>query len=898
MTAGWRRWMRIWRRNPDADVDAELRFHLDERVEDLVARGMPTVAARAQALEEFGDLDTARAQLGAIDRRIAEKHQRADWWEGIAQDLRHTLRGLARSPGFTVMVVVTLALGIGANAAVFSVLDRLFFAPPAGVPHPEQIRRVFMTRRFAGQPTAQLSSLFNYPEFHSVAAALPASVRVAGVVTGHARIGPSPDAPLRDFAYTVGDYFGVLGLHPAIGRFFSGEETRGPARTAVAIISHRLWLQRFGGTATVLGQPLDLGPHRYTIIGVAPRDFGGTGLDAYDVWVPFNTIGSWVGAPGDVYDAIHTAMIRMVAYAPSTLDVAALRVATTRGLRGSPVPWDSVATAAIGPLRGAELPDFYQRQYAVSTRLAGVAAIILFIACANVANLMLARATVRRRETAVRLALGVSRRRLVARSLAESMVVALLAGGAALVAAAWTAAVLRALILARVQWGGPSIDLRVGLFAAAVSLAAGVGAGLVPAIQGSKSALTEALKSGARSGSPARSRTRTTLVVVQAALSIILLAGAGLFVRSLRSVESIDLGYDAPRLIFASASAADNPAFDRKITAQLPVLSERIRLLPGVERTALTLYAPLRGFSTMDTFLPGRDSLPHVGNFPGPLVTIVSPGYFATLGTRLREGRGFSDDDRVGAEPVIVVSRSVAQAYWPGQEALGKCLIIGKRTDACRRVVGVVTDSRTIGIVGDPAPMYYLPFGQAPEGWTQPGTIAIRVEPAGRAAAEAAVARMIRQTLGPGAMVSVHSMDDFEAPELAQWRLGATLFSGAGLLALIVAAIGIYSTMSYGVSQRTREIGIRVALGARGANVARLIVGQGVRVILAGIVLGVLAAIALGRLVSPLLYGVTPHDPLVLSGAGAVLVVVAVVACLVPARRAARVDPMETLRAE
>ncbi len=454
MTAGWRRWLRIWRRDPQADVDAELRFHMEARVEDLVARGLSDPDARAQALEEFGDVDATRRRLGAIDRRIAEQHRRADWWEGMAQDLRHTLRGLARSPGFTLMVVVTLALGIGANAAVFSVLNRLFFAPPAGVPHPEQVRRVFITRRFEGQPTPQLSSLFNYPEFHSVVAALPASVRVAGVVTGHARIGRSPDAPPRDFAYTVGDYFGVLGLHPTIGRFFSGAETAGPGRTAVAIISHRLWLQRFGGTATVLGQPLDLGPHRYTIIGVAPRDFAGTGLDAYDVWVPFNTIGSWVGAPGDIYHAIHTAMIRVVAYAPNPRDDAALRVATTRGLRGSPVPWDSAATAALGPLRGAEMPDFYRRQYAISTRLAGVAAIILLIACANVANLMLARATVRRRETAVRLALGVSRRRLVARSLAESMVVALLAGGAALVAAAWTSAVLRALILARVQWGG------------------------------------------------------------------------------------------------------------------------------------------------------------------------------------------------------------------------------------------------------------------------------------------------------------------------------------------------------------------------------------------------------------------------------------------------------------
>jgi putative ABC transport system permease protein len=899
MTAGWRRWLRIWRRSPETDVDAELRFHMEARVDDLVARGLAPDVARAQALEEFGDVEAARAELTAIDRRMARRHTWADRWGGVALDLRHTLRGLARSPGFTVMVVLTLALGIGANAAVFAVLDRLFLAPPAGVPYPDRIQRLFVTRQFPGQPTPQLGSEFSYPEFRSMLAALPASVRAAGVASGRTRIGPSSDAPVRDFGYTVGDYFGVLGLHPVVGRFFSGAETTGPGRTPVAVISHRLWTERFGGTAAVLGQPLDLGPHRYTIVGVAPRGFSGTGLDAYNVWVPFNTIGSWEGASDAAYHNIGTGLIRVVARAPGVRDVAALEAGATAGLRGSHVPWDSTAKATVGPLRGADMPDFYLRQYAISERLAGVAAIILLIACANVANLLLARASVRRRETAVRLALGVSRRRLIARSLAESVVVAVLAGAAALVTAAWTSGVLRALILARVQWGGPSVDLRVGLFAASVSLVAGVAAGIVPAVQASRSDLTEALKSSSRNGSPGRSRTRSALVALQAALSVVLLAGAGLFARSLRSVESIDLGYDAPRLIFASAAATDDSALDREIAARLPALAARVRLVAGVTRTALTLYAPLRGFSSMDTFLPGRDSLPPVGEFRAPIVVVASPGYFATLGMHLLEGRGFTDHDRAGAEPVVVVSRSLARAYWPGQDALGKCLVVDTRTGPCRRVAGVVNDARTIGIVGAPAPLYYLPFAQAPAGWRQPGAMAIRIaERVDPAAVKAAVEGVMRDALGPQANVSVHAMHDFEAPELAQWRLGATLFSGAGLLALIVAAIGIYSSVSYGVSQRTRELGIRLALGARAPGVIGLVVRQGVRAVAFGVLLGILVALALGRLVTSLLYGVSPHDPAVLGATAALLLVVAGLASLLPAHRASHVDPMETLRAE
>ncbi|HVB37003.1 MAG TPA: ABC transporter permease, partial [Vicinamibacterales bacterium] len=765
MTSGWRRWLRIWRRSAAADVDAELRFHLDERTEELVAAGLTWSAARSQAEAEFGDLEAARAQLGEIDRRIAERQRRAEWWETIAQDLRHTLRGLARSPGFTVMVVVTLALGIGANAAVFSLLNRLFLAPPAGVTHPEDVRRVSLTEHSPNRPAPYTRSAFNYPEFRSVAAALPSSVHVAGAVPREERIGRSADAPRREVNFTVGDYFGVLGLRPAIGRFFSGAETGIAGRTAVAVISHQMWRAQFAGTQAVLGQPLDLGPHRYTIVGVAPKGFAGDGLDAVDVWVPFNTLDSWASPTPDYYDQTGTMMIRMLAHTPSPAAVSALQTDATRAFRTSRRVGDSLATASVTPLRGAAGPEFYERQLAIAERLAGVAAIILLIACANVANLMLARAASRRRETAVRLALGVSRRRLVGQLLSESVVVAGVAGLAAVLTVVWGAAALRELILPNVQWGGGALNLRVGLFAAIVSLGAGIAAGIVPAIQGSRPDITNFLKSDARSGRRVRSRTRTTLVVVQAALSLVLLAGAGLFIQSLRDVESIHLGYDAPRLLFASAGAEDDPSRAREITARLPALADRIGLVPGVERVALTGVAPMRGFSTMDVFLPGRDSVPRVGRFGGPLVAFGSAGFFSTLGIRVLAGRGFTEADRAGAAQVVVVNRTLAQAYWPGESAVGKCLIINKRTDPCRRVVGVVVDAHMLGVVEDPIGVYYVPLAQAPHGWTDPGTIVVRAAPGERAAVRVSVLHDLRNALGPQAVVTVRSMDDIVGPE-------------------------------------------------------------------------------------------------------------------------------------
>jgi predicted permease len=896
MTSGWRRWLRIFTRDPQADVDTELRFHMDARVEDLVARGASLDDARAQALAEFGDVDATRERLGAIDRRIAGQHRRAEWWEGIAQDLRHTMRGLARSPGFTVMVVVTLALGIGANAAVFSVLDRLFLTYPDGVVHPEQIHRmeVHTTNRRTGTP--QVRGVLSYPEYKELAQALPGS-EIAGWGYWQAHLGAGAGAPQVNVTQVAGDYFGVLGVRAAHGRVFRADEWQVGTITPVAVISDAMWRTRFGADSAIVGKSLALGVHEYTIIGVAPRGFRGTDINAADLWVPLNTEGSWKPEAEHGVLSEFTAFIQVVLRLQGPRDAAHVVATGTRVMRGSRTARDTLATVTLPAAVGVS-QEFIGKQGQIAKRLAGVAAIILLLACANVANLLLTRGMQRRREIAIRLALGVSRKRLGLQLLLETGVVAALAGAAALLVAVWGAGALRHALLPDNVWGSPAVGARVAAFTAFVAALAAVAAGLVPALQSASPNLNAALKAGGQSGATPRSRTRSALMITQAAFAVVLLGGAGLFVRSLQAVKGIDVGYDTSRMVVASANydvdgtPPDGPSHGQRLTRAADLL----RHAPGVQALGLAATPTMQSINFETLHLPGVDSVPTLEGAP-PLTMFVSPGFFEASGIDLRAGRRFSDGDLKGSEPVVIVSESMARTFWPHDAAVGKCVIVGKAADPCRRVVGVVTDEHVVNIV-EPTMMHlFLPLAQsAADG--RPGEIVLRAAPGQVAGVVREARRELVNQFGDAAIPDVRAMRDVLNPQLQPWRLGAALFSGAGLLALLVAAIGIYSAMSYGVSLRRREIGIRMALGARGLSVARLIVGQGVRVVLVGIAIGVVAALAMGRLVASLLYGVTPHDPLVLSATAGVLIVVAIVACLVPARRAARVDPMETLRAE
>jgi predicted permease len=556
---------------------------------------------------------------------------------------------------------------------------------------------------------------------------------------------------------------------------------------------------------------------------------------------------------------------------------------------------DSSAAARVEPLVRSSLLN--SPGVSIAARLAVISLLILLIACANVANLLLARGMQRRREIAVRLALGVSRHRLVRLLLMESGVAAACGGVVAIGVAFEGAAVLRHMLMPEMRWADATINLHVLVFTLLVAMLAGVGAGAIPALQSSRPDLVRSLKGGARGDARHRTRLRAALLVVQAALSVLLLAGAGLLIRSLRNVEAIDTGYATQRIVFASIDPdPDHRERRSAIAARLPDLATSLQHLPGVEAVGVTSDLPMYALNFEDLFLPGHDSLPKV-TADGPYAFFASPSYLTTMGVRLVRGRVFEATDRFGAGAPVLVNETMARAYWPGTDAVGQCVILDARKNGCSTVIGVVSNTHARQIIEPkPAMQFYMPL--ADTGFGQAGVIALRASDGRTPLVVAEVRRALDAEFGGWAAPHVRVMFDYIDPELQPWRVGALLFSAAGLLALLVAIVGIYSTISYTFSQRTHEIGVRMALGARPATVLRLVVGAGVRTVFVGVVIGIALALAGGRFVASMLYRTSSHDPMVLATVSIALLLVAVLACLVPAWRALRVDPASALRAE
>jgi len=556
---------------------------------------------------------------------------------------------------------------------------------------------------------------------------------------------------------------------------------------------------------------------------------------------------------------------------------------------------DTLVTTRTGSIIAARGPGKKVQEVEIATHLGGVALVVLVIACANVVSLLLARAVRRRREIAMRLALGISRRRLARLVLTETVLLASLAGVAAILAAVWGGLALRGILLPDIHWAESPVDWRVLAGAVTATLLAGLAAGIVPALQSGTTELTEVLKAGAREGYVRRSGVRSVLVVAQVALSVVLLVGAMLFVRSLANVRALGLGFDTDRLVFARV-AFDAP--DAKRDSLRPVilaeLAEKLRAVPGVRSTALTTMRPMAGFSMME-FFPDADTLAH--RKPEGMFWAVSAGYFATAGTRIVAGTDFPNVGAAGTPPSVIVNTAMANTMWPGESPLGRCVRFEKPDGRCNAVIGVVETARWGQVIEDATPQFYLPLANMPfSGWSA-RTIAIRAEPA----MAPAVIRSARQMVAaafPGGDPVVERMSDVVEPDYRPWRLGATLFTMFGLLAGLVAATGIYGVISYAVSQRMHEFGVRVALGAQFADVLRHVLGEGLRTVVVGVGVGVALALAAGRLVAALLYGITPRDPGALATVSVVLLIAAAVAALVPAWRASRVDPLLVLHRE
>ena len=893
----WRRFVRFWRSDVAADVDEELRFHFDARIADLVAQGLSPEAAAARAVTEFGDVDAVRADLVETGQRLDARRDRRAWFDALRQDLVYALRALRRSPAVSLTIILTLALGVGANTAMFSLLDVIYLRAPAGVGDADAVRRVWSERTFSSG--TQFWSGFDYAGYVASAQA------VAGraVVTlyqgpGKRQLARGENAPTVNAAGAAASYFAVLGLQPQLGRFYLPDEDRLTTAAAVAVISEHFWRRAYGGKRDVLGQELSLDGRPFTIIGVAPPGFRGIDLDATDVWVPIGAYVRGTGPRGPPWwQNPNVNGFRVVLrLAPGVRD-AELVPRLTQALRGPGIGYkrDTLTVAALGAINAERGPGKVSTEMQVATRLAGVALIILLTACVNVVNLLLARVVHRRREIAVRLALGISRRRLVRLLVTESGLLSVGAGAAALAAAWYGSAILRTLLMPEVEWHGAPLHWRVLLFALAAALVAGTVAGLVPALQAVSPDLTATLKAGARSGVVQRARLRACLVAAQAALSVVLLVGAVLFVRSLHHVKAHDVGYAVDRLVFATATYDTRDSLrDAAFPGRLRALEERLAAIPGVERVALTSMRPMWGMSFAPYFIEGDTA---GRKLPDGVFTAVSPDFFAAAGTQVLRGRPWSDARGAETSVAVLVNEAMAQALWPGQDPLGRCVRFKEPTAPCTTVIGVVQNAIVTSIGEEPQAQFYVSLDHPPMKTWGAREVIVRADPRHVPQVQAALRQLLRAEF-PGAIPSIHTMAEAMAPEYRPWELGARLFTLFGVLALLVAAVGTYSSVSYAVSQRTHEFGVRLAIGARPADVLRQVAGEGLRIALVGAAAGIALALAAGRAVAALLHGIGPRDPATLAIVAAVLLVIIVTASLVPAWRAARTDPLAALRAD
>jgi putative ABC transport system permease protein len=860
------------------EQEAEIRFHLE--LESLAEE------------QRFGNVTYYREEARAMTAlRIQDR---------LRQDLTYAIRGLRRSPGFTLTVILTLALGFGVNAAMFSMLDSLFFRRPAGVPHAAELRRLYMeVHRQRGPVLHLIHDSFRYPQYQAVADAVPETPIAAASPPDSAELVSEGHRVAVRASETTGNYFSILRLRPQTGRFFAPDEDHVETPAFVAVIADELWRRQFNADPRVIGRSVTIDRRPFTIVGVAPRDFHGVNLETTDVWVPLNThVAVFMGMPGPWYRTFSSNVQLFMRPADSAEEQQVLGRATNalRGVNMNGYEFDPKANVITGSIIHEQGPMQRADEIMVANRVGAMAVIVLLIACANVVNLLLLRASGRRREIAVRRALGVSQRRLLEQNAVESLVLALAGGFAALIVAYWAGSATRRLMMPRVHWSTNLLDARTVAFVLSVSVVVGLLAGTAPALQGMRVNLIDSLRAGSRDLSYRPSSLRAGLLVAQTSLCVLLLVGAGLFLRSLSNVRSIALGYDVDNVILVSPQFSDGAMpHSADLKEAVPILSERLAHVPGVARTAYASTGPMYGITFVELFLPGLDSLPRLGDQATPYLNSVSPAFFDAAGARIVIGRGFTNADGVSGAPVVIVNETMARTYWPGEQAIGKCLVLVKRTNPCASVVGVAADAHAMRIVEGPRMMYYRPLSQAA---ATPMTIVVRLSGGSIDAVRAEAEGAVRALLPASEAVRVRAMSSVLEPELRPWRLGATLFTGFAVLALAIAGVGIYSIVAYGVSQRTNELGIRIALGAARSDILDLVVGEGARVVGIGIGIGIIASLAAGRLLNALLFGVSATDASLLIAAAAALGALAIVACALPAWRAARVDPAIALRAD
>ena len=866
----------------DARLEEEVDFHLDMATAENMRKGMSPAAARRAAMIEFG----SREQW----REAARDEVRSRPLDELLRDLRYTVRSLRRAPTFAAAAIATLALSIGATTSIFSVVDAVLLR---GLPYPNADRIVALCEKNLAQPDKPVCGIGslnggNFLAWHDRVPSLEASAAFAERRVALVGAGDEPIAAQARFASA--EIFHVLGARPAVGRFYSADEDR-PGGPNVLVLSHRLWQQQFGGDAGVIGRHVRLNGNEYTVIGVTAAGFGL--YDLVDLWLPIRFSAADRNAPGRSLRAIG---LVKTGVSLEQADREIKRVALERQ-REHP-DFNSHMTALVRPLREQLIGD---SQPALWTLLAAVG-FLLLIACANVANLVLARASDREREVAVRISLGASPGRLVRQLLTESVLLSVIAAAIGFVLAVEGTRVLVALVptgISTVQsMTDVSVDWRVLVFTGIVAIGTGLLFGAAPARHALGARVQETLKEGGRGGSGVSrsgTRLRSALVVAEMSLALMLLTGAGLMIRSFAAMQHVDLGYRAEGVLTSRLSLpARKYSSDTAIVQFFQAAESRIATLPGVQAVGAISYLPLTGLRSVQGFnVEGRPAL-DPSAMPGGDMRAVTPAYFAAMGIPIKEGRGFTDADRIGAADVAVVSQSLARTFWPDSSAIGHYLLYEWDRPERVRIVGVAADVRDDGPQIQPYLEIYRPLSQFPY-----GSMALVVKGAGDPAAFATPVRdAIREIDRDLPLATVEPMTALVSRAEGTTRLSTVLFGLFGALGLLLAAIGIYGVMTYTVQQRRREIGIRIALGASPRTVLGTVVRRGAALSVAGIGIGLLGALLVSGLMRKLLFGVAPRDALTLIIVAAVLGGVGLLAACLPGLRATRVDPVTVLRGD
>ena len=828
---------------------------------------------------------------------------KAPWWESFSQDLRYAIRGLRAKPGFTAAVVLTLGLGVGANAAMFSIVDRLLFRAPPMLRDPSLTHRLYLARTFRGKDGATGS--IAYARFLDFKQSTHSFSHIAQYTARDLAIGAGADAREMKVGCVSADLFAFFDAPPLMGRYFTAAEDSTPSGSPVAVVSYSYWRTEMGSRRDVLGSTMRIGPIVYTVIGVAPAGFAALWPDSPPVaYIPISSYAAsqnfkqaghtW----SDTYNWTWSNTLAQrkpgVSIEAATADLTNAYLASyKKEIEGNKnaTPLEILKPHAIVASVLSERGPNQGSLSKVATWIAGVAVIVLLIACANVANLLLARALSRRREIAVRLALGVSRKRLLAQLMTESVLLALLGGAAGLVIAQAGGAILRSAFLPKSAAASVLGDSRTLLFAGLAALAAGVLTGLAPAFQLGGVSLTSDLKSGAREGTFHRSKLRTGLLIAQGALSVLLLVGAGLFVRSLNNVKSLRMGYDVEPILVVNLNMRGVVLDSTQRVQLLDRLLAGAMALPGVENAARQTSIPFWSSWSTNLYVAGIDTVRKLGDFN---LNGVSPEYFQTLGTRIVRGRPLTAEDRQGAPGAIVVSAGMAKRLWPNSDAIGQCIKVDADTMPCTYVVGIAEDIKAQRLDATDAYYYYLSIAQF-----HPDNGGLFIRTRGQGVKYADAIRRGLQPFMPGASyITITPFADIIGQQTKSWELGASMFLTFGVLALVLAAIGLFSVISYNVAQRTHELGVRVALGAQVGDLIRLVVVEGMTLGVIGVAIGGAIALASGRWIAPLLFGESPRDPAVFVLVTGVLLLVTMVASLIPARRASRVDPNRALRSD